>query len=194
MTESQWQRSSDLNAMLEALGGEVSDSKLRLFACACCRRIWDALDSDLHRRAVEYAEWFARGPGRDLHWLGTGNWQRRRLSWPIEQIEQVEGWTAITRELQAEQAALGDEAAAFRYDNWSPSGVAASTLHLRYDMPYYVPRGVASIRTALYAYWQHSRAPQLSPDEERAWFARIDQEMASHCDLLREIYGSPNLA
>ena len=193
MTEAQWMQSTDLCAMLEALGGEVSDSKLRLFACACCRRIWDAIDTDLHRRAVEYAEWFARGPGRDLQWLGTGNWTRRWLSRPIKQIEKVEGWVAINHELQAEQAALDEDASAFRYDNWTPQGIAASTLHLRYDMPYYVPRGVASIRTAPFAYWQHARAPQLSDEEEQRWVVRIEQELATYCDLLRQMYGKPIL-
>src|SRR5438876_1010845 len=91
VTEAQWMQSTDLSAMLEALGGEVSDSRLRLFACACCRRIWDVIDTDLHRRAVEYAEWFARGPGRDIQWLGSGHWTNRRLSCPIEQIESVKG-------------------------------------------------------------------------------------------------------
>lgn len=194
MTEAQWMHSTDLSAMLETLGGEVSDSKLRLFACACCRRIWELIDTDLHRRAVEYAEWFARGPGRDIQWLGSGNWTRRRLSGSIEQIEKVEGWAALNRELQAEQAALDEDTAAFRYDHWTPQGTAAATLHLRYDMPYYVPRGVASIRTAPFAYWQHARAPELSDEEEHCWGARIEQELATYCDLLRQMYGKPSLA
>jgi hypothetical protein len=186
-------RSTDLTAMLEALGGEVPDSALRLFACACCHLIWDAIDTDLHRRAVEYAEWFARGPGETLCWLGTGHWTRRRLSTPAEQIEESEGWQAIHRELQAEQAALDEEAAAFRYDHWTPQGVAASTLHLRYDMAYYVPHGVAAIRTAPFAYWQHACAPELSGDDQRRWVARIEEELAAYCDLLRRMYGKPNL-
>jgi hypothetical protein len=194
VTEAEWMRSTDLGAMLEALGGEVSDTKLRLFACACCRRIWDALDTDLHRRVVAYAEWFAQGPGRDLLWLGTGNWAQRRLSRPIEEIQQTERWKTIQQELLAEQAELDEETAAFRYDNWTPQGTAAATLHLRYDMPYYVPRGVASMRTAPFAYWQHGRAPELSDAEEQQWVGRIERELASYCDLLRRIYGRPNLA
>jgi hypothetical protein len=101
---------------------------------------------------------------------------------------------AINRELQAEQAALDEDTAAFRYDNWTPQGAAASTLHLVYAMPYYVSRGVASIRTAPFAYWQHALTPELSVEEEQRYFARIEQEMASSCELLRQMYGRPNLA
>jgi hypothetical protein len=193
VTEAEWMRSSDLSAMLDALGGEVSDSKLRLFACACCRRIWDVIDSDLHRRVVAYAEWFARGPGSDIRWLGSGHWSTRQLSCRFEQIEQTEGWAAIHGELAAEWAGISEDLAALRYDWWTPHDMAASTLHFRYDMPYYVARGVASIRTAPYAYWQHDRMPKLADEDNAHWVGRINRELASLCGLLRSVYGRPDL-
>ncbi len=61
MTKSQWLVCDDPAPMLEALGQRMSQRKLRLFACACCRRVADLFPDDQWLAAVEVAERFADG-------------------------------------------------------------------------------------------------------------------------------------
>jgi hypothetical protein len=63
MTADQWLSSTDPTPMLEFLRstGRASERKLRLFGCACVRRIWHLLTKDDSRQGVETSEAFADG-------------------------------------------------------------------------------------------------------------------------------------
>jgi hypothetical protein len=61
MDEQAWRSATDPRAMLEFLNGKASDRKLRLFACACCRRLWPLLVHQESKDSVEALERHADG-------------------------------------------------------------------------------------------------------------------------------------
>jgi hypothetical protein len=65
MTEAEWWLAcEDPYLMLQKIHGRGSARKLRLFACACCRRIWHLLTGPRSREAVETSERYADGQAR----------------------------------------------------------------------------------------------------------------------------------
>src|SRR5262245_2369292 len=58
MTEADWNSCDDAQKMLAWLrhSGKTHDRKLRLFACACCRRIWDRFPDPSNRGLVAAVE------------------------------------------------------------------------------------------------------------------------------------------
>jgi hypothetical protein len=61
VNEEEWLTSTNPRVMLRVLEGRTTARKLRLFAVACCRRVWEGLRDERSRRAVEVAERFADG-------------------------------------------------------------------------------------------------------------------------------------
>lgn len=61
MTKEEWLASTDLDSMLRFARTFADEPSFRLFACACCWRIWGRIVDERSRRAVEVAERFARG-------------------------------------------------------------------------------------------------------------------------------------
>lgn len=56
MTDKEWEECADPGPMLAFLGKKVSDRKIRLFAAACCRKVWPMLTDPRSQSAVVAAE------------------------------------------------------------------------------------------------------------------------------------------
>jgi hypothetical protein len=65
VTEEEWLACTDSHKMLMHLEGKVSGRKLRLFGCACCRRIWHLFTDERSREVIEVAERYADGGASD---------------------------------------------------------------------------------------------------------------------------------
>jgi hypothetical protein len=64
MTERGWLECTHPERLLyylQNLCERVSERKLRLFGCGCCRRVWHLLKEERHRRAIEIVEQYADG-------------------------------------------------------------------------------------------------------------------------------------
>jgi hypothetical protein len=103
MTEAEWLACSAPDLMLTYLTAAASDRKLRLFACACCRHIWDLLPEGASRRAVEDSERFADGE-LSLEELQR-SWSAARQLVAHDQAR-VGGWNRLTEaEMEARDTA-----------------------------------------------------------------------------------------
>src|SRR5205085_2315559 len=56
-----WNHCTDADKMLYSIGLTASLRKLRLFACACCRRVWEYVTDERSRIGVQVAERYADG-------------------------------------------------------------------------------------------------------------------------------------
>jgi hypothetical protein len=80
MTEKEWLASTEPDDLLVFLDVKASDRKMRLFCCACVRRVWYRLGhAEASRRAVEVAEEVADGQKPEQELAGTSNEAERAI-------------------------------------------------------------------------------------------------------------------
>jgi hypothetical protein len=65
VNEAEWLECNHPQKMLEFLRGKASDRKFRLFAVACCRRIWHLLDDERGQHVVEMTEQYEEAAASD---------------------------------------------------------------------------------------------------------------------------------
>jgi hypothetical protein len=166
MDEAEWLACTDAEKILAFLPGKVSDRKLRLYAVACCRRIWGLMTDERCRRAVEVAEGNADGVAgpealESARMTAKAAWEVGRVAWAAARAagEPAQEATALTLGAVAEAAeAAADEKAS------EAAGLAAN-------------------QAAWATQWA---AASESPD---AWVMKAEGRPQSA--LLRDIFGNP---
>jgi len=136
--------------------------KLRLFTCACCRRIWHLLRDERSREAVAIAEVYAD--------KGVTNKERSAAATPA--------WAAYEEEADGPLKSAVWAAAACIHGTANPWNVAWSTIWATgiarsLDRPAY--KTFASLRAAL-------------PPPEVTF---LDAEFDALCGLVRDLFGNP---
>jgi hypothetical protein len=213
MPETEWLSSTDPKPMLEVVRGPLSvrrkvffgrevsfegyfdrrtsDRKLRLFACACCRRLWDLLDKDHCKRLLEV--------GQELGCEGLPDLPLDSARNAVELSERAADESMSAEALRAAAEAadafhLPAQDYAACYDpGMGPfdtvlmaSGRAAYAAYHACDSdPAVGSMGVIREASCAIAYLRSTEYGQMVAE------GGDPAERAAHCALLREIMGNP---
>jgi hypothetical protein len=180
VTEQEWLSCADPGPMLESLQGKASDRKLRLFAVACCRRIWHIIlaeetvwhkdEAAFWRRcqdAVVLAERFADGEATEQELAAVTAYPRPGLYDADAAMFTAEvPLDPVSVAAEASEAA-GQEAAGRVYARLFPNGYSPSSSESRALF------GVAV------------------EQQEKEYGEAVAKEKRSQADFLRDIFGNP---
>ncbi len=95
MTEDEWFACADPELVLRQVEEQTSERKLRLMACAFCRRIWHLLPDDISRGTIELCECVVDGLADDQPLWARGGFHDPDggMSYPGDTVE-FEGYVA----------------------------------------------------------------------------------------------------
>jgi hypothetical protein len=174
MTEQQWLECAQPIDMLTFLPVEGNERRLRLFVCACCRRIWGLLSDARSRKAVEVAELFADQLADDGE-LASAN------------RDADDAWKALSL----------DEEESLTASSWAYALDVAADAASFVGQPEADMTGGAFDRAAA-AVGHAAAAARWGDDGGVEWAAHdhfdrdaCDLELAAQCVLIRDLYGNP---
>lgn len=122
MDEREWLSTLDPNSLVHSLRGRrASERKLRLFAVACCRLVWDCLTEPRSRTAVEVAERYADGAATYEEMFAAGAAVR-------EILDEAPGKQRSAQAAAAVEATRGPANLQADLAAWGPAQVYASHL------------------------------------------------------------------
>jgi hypothetical protein len=184
-----WATGDDPAALLALVRPRATARKARLFACACCRRLWPLLRDGRARRAVEVAERYADGGATAAELevaraAATAPWEEAaRAAYPAEVMgsQSDPAYPFVQAYRAAVQAASPDGSDAVFQVCVS---AAAAVYHLedyREDFPaeYAAVGVVAALAGAIRATWAFDGLPVLADALEEAGCG--DPEILAHC-------------
>jgi hypothetical protein len=141
MTEAEWLGCDDPDRMLQFLQGKASERKLRLFACACVRRVWGLLAEERSRKGVEVSERYADGLAGAGELLEAAISARKvddaaaKAVWPAATLQESLWWAgrAGRAAVEAAERAAAQAAARVGLDTVVPAMEAAGAKQRRYQ-------------------------------------------------------------
>jgi hypothetical protein len=200
MEKSDYDHLDDFGSILNSLRSPVPDKPLRLFACAAARRIWNWIDDPLYREIVQYAEYFANGPGKDAVWVGDGNWASRSLS---PHFRTLTGDDTIDRLHKAADEHLKNQPeliGAIRYDYATPWTASEATLHFRYDYAFYGPNTALTVEAVAMPYWVDGSQDNFYSVVQMFEYGKPDISprllplRSVYCQMLKELLAAHSMA
>jgi hypothetical protein len=192
MTETEWLEYEHPNGMHHFVGNKPK-RKLRLFACACCRRIWHLLTDERCRRAVEIAEQYADGLIEESDCAKA--WRELALrSWE-ERMDTNNNYAFRAAEHTVELSEEDDPSGGAYGAAWGGAWDAAYAVEFSVEVPS-VGRGWVAGALGILAL-------VVTPEAEARRQARRryeadapkrnarEQEEKAQCSVMRDIFGNP---
>lgn len=125
MTEAEWLACADPDPILAALGQKPSRRKFGLFACACCRTVFDWLVDNRSREAVGVIEAFADGGATETELKRASNRATRAAGVVGGPPARAVSWAADERPDSICCRRVADEAARAFGEKGTPEWVKA---------------------------------------------------------------------